>query len=594
MPPKKRRASAPPLAAAAAVPPTPGTAAEEQSSKKPRRTSLHRAAQPRQPLVDGGLSSHDEAAHQMAERAFWETYSTLVLWCWLKDFPDSTIGLSDIGNRERVISLLVTEGRARPKTGSEVAEFLMCWKKIERPLAGAPAPQVLFSPPAPSAAAASAGAQQRALAPPRSASQGDLPSDDEDPEFERMERQLAAAVSPRVSFSSPAVPAAAAAAAARASFPITARTPWSRKCKTCATPGEPDPEDGMFMCGPCQFRGDVPADHPANKHIVATRGLASPAAASSSSGQSSTDTAAGHRKGTALEQHFRDLIAKGGSMPHFASGVTATHKDALATVAKAYAANRWEPPMDLLVELIRQGKLRHVGFALPHGTEAKDHGDQIASFTVGADGSMRSEARSAKDPPALNSSLDFCNALVCVIIPALVDKPAAVAEWCALARTVLAIEKDKGSWPIARSYLAELLSERVRACQGFADISQLCISSVLFNAAQADVGRGGNVPPATNAPTSAQAGQKARSGACHAWNESRATGCAMSPCLFRHVCRSCFALDHKGPACPKGDRAPALSAISAGRGGKTVPRGSGSSVRSATGAAAAGTTGTSS
>jgi hypothetical protein len=138
--------------------------------------------------------------------------------------------------------------------------------------------------------------------------------------------------------------------------------------------------------------------------------------------------------------------------------------------------------------------------------------------------------------PALLSSHAFFTALVCTILPALADRPAAHAEWLALTRTALEVEGENG-WPAALEYLSQLLGTRVALRKGFAAASE---SAIFFVEHAARAAHAGNLPtPAASVVTltpSRPSFQK-RDEACIHWNQNKCVrGLA---CLYQHHCAIC-------------------------------------------------------
>ena len=60
----------------------------------------------------------------------------------------------------------------------------------------------------------------------------------------------------------------------------------------------------------------------------------------------------------------------------------------------------------------------------------------------------------------ITSSQHFTVALVATILPALIQRPRAMMQWLALARTVISIDLAAG-WPSARTYMERVLNERI-------------------------------------------------------------------------------------------------------------------------------------
>jgi hypothetical protein len=62
-----------------------------------------------------GVDAADELQQQQADRAFWESFSTPLLWAWLSDFDNAPLAPGDSEQREKIISALVQHGAERPR-----------------------------------------------------------------------------------------------------------------------------------------------------------------------------------------------------------------------------------------------------------------------------------------------------------------------------------------------------------------------------------------------------------------------------------------------------------------------------------------------
>jgi hypothetical protein len=95
-----------------------------------------------------------------------------------------------------------------------------------------------------------------------------------------------------------------------------------------------------------------------------------------------------------------------------------------------------------------------------------------------ANGSEIPIQASGSGPPKIASLHAFMSSCVNVIFPLLMGQPAALAQWFALAASVLlAAKKD---WPHANEYLTQLLQERVTERKEFADPSQTVLTTLAF------------------------------------------------------------------------------------------------------------------
>jgi len=335
----------------------------------------------------------------------------------------------------------------------------------------------------------------------------------------------------------------------------------TRVCLVCGVP-PPSTAPPIFNCGGCGLRGDITISHPANEFLRARLlGPTNPAAAagavaSSSSGQSSNSVIKPLL--SALDQSFVRMLERGVTVPLF-SGPTAgeviPYTEALQLTARAFEATRYQPPSEHLIALVRAGKLRDIGYALPRPHQSLAGALESESSTVALSGGTIQFLNKVPVAPAVSSSQQFCMALLSLILPALIDRPRAMMEWITLGHTALALEASN-SWTTASLYVQRTLASAIEAGKPFAeDINTavllpivLASSSHARGAAPAAVARNTN-------SGGAGAADRSQSKACYNWNAGKQ--CSREPCGFAHVCQYCASADHRGPACPS---APAGSA----------------------------------
>ena len=134
--------------------------------------------------------------------------------------------------------------------------------------------------------------------------------------------------------------------------------------------------------------------------------------------------------------------------------------------------------------------------------------------------------------PPVTSSQAFCMALFSTILPALIDRPAAMLEWMALARTALQIEAEpRSNWARASAYVDQLLQRRIPQRKGISEPSDAVLRTIRNMDSFASQGAGGPM----RQPDSRRGGDDA---VCHQWNADGM--CVRAPnCRFRHVCCDC-------------------------------------------------------
>ncbi len=435
---------------AAVVPPD-----EPALVSPPLRSSARAVGHPPASLNEdmlSGMQPHAALHQQIADRAFWEQWDTPLLWAWAYDYgrPRCTLTRADNheSKRELILNWLVTDGSDRPREGEEETELIKIWRKQTRAKKGAMPVRSRWAasspspPPAPSPAA---------RPPPKAAARVYAPSSDDEEASDEEE-------------------------------PIP-----GVQCRVCAHLAFPNTAE--WRCTSCGLRGDLAVDSHINTVLLAMKGHHAPAASPQQHGQPTSHTlaAASHSgaHSSALEREL-DRLRSCITTPQLRftgagalSPITNIAK-AIAVVRKAHKAAATEFPSEALLELVRTGTLRHVGYAIPRPLQAsfKAGANAVATLEMGEHGArMVSSAGTA--PPDVASAQQFFLALVSTILPALIDRPAASLQWMALARTALEIESSHG-WPAAARYVEQHLNECVAQGQDYADTSMAILSTIFF------------------------------------------------------------------------------------------------------------------
>ena len=153
--------------------------------------------------------------------------------------------------------------------------------------------------------------------------------------------------------------------------------------------------------------------------------------------------------------------------------------------------------------------------------------------------------------PPLPSLVSFMEVLVATILPALMGRPTAQAEWLSLSRSVIAVNCRSG-WEAARRYLDLVVYDRVRQRTGFAAINQSALDGIRTSSFSSHApfehqhesrdrgpsNAGGTRPPAAD-------------NACRDFN--RMEGCRHGPrCRYKHICTNpqCHNKSHPLHQCP--------------------------------------------
>ena len=390
---------------------------------------------------------------------------------------------------------------------------------------------------------------------------------------------------------------AAASAAPPVGRPLPVHISCMDPCITCSTGRKPHQRGTMqWLCEGCGLRGDLQADHPANKYLqqVAIAKLAPAAAASSASsvssqGQPKPDT---HDTDgavlTKLEREFRDRLRDPPTVyPTFAlTGCTPTEQE--ATVAAAFLLGRdalggsdTVLPSPHLVRLIQSGKMKHIGWAIPKPVSRDARDDNTsAAFTLDFGGRMTAQSRDVTSPPVVASLSQFMDALTSTILPSLAAQPLAQQEWLALARSLIYLDATY-SWPIAATYCDRILNERIPQGKGFALPSQAIMLTLLSKesaAIHSHPKQGVNGPRDAKKPSggsgSGGGNREQQQQFCHNFNKPH--GCKSRDCRYKHACSGCGTAGqpaHSHTSCyrkgPTSDAWPsAAAAAGEGKGGK--------------------------
>ena len=502
-------------------------------------------------------------AEQVARRAYWEQLSDGLLLAWLCDFDDAP-AVNGRTPRESLIAALVSlevptpEPRGRvPASGKPSKGGLKAvqavWIKRNVSMCGPPpglqadgGPLCVSSSDEDVDAEASAACTQRRLSP--FATPARSPT-------------AAAACTP----ASPAAPGPGTPGrgAARA-----------KRCLTCVSPRPRDEvDDEAWRCLVCGLRGDLPAHAPENKFLSATLAAApdaSPRRAPSKSG--AADAGAGEADESESDVRTRidkEMIAAARAAPPFplfqgpGAGGALTPGQALELARQSRDGQAMAHPSEALVEYIRSGKLRAVSLAVPMALEKAQRqnaeGDTIA-LTISGSG-FKAMSKGLANAPPVASLQQFCLALFGSIIPALIDRPAALMSWVALARTAVEIHAKHGNWAPAEAYVSRLLNERIQKRAAFAGVEDGILSGIARDyppgaRPAAPAAGGGGLPDVRRAAPCRQFNWKTCS---HGDTCSFAHVCAYSP-----ACDAIAAGPHPARDCPAKPPRPAAPGNGAG------------------------------
>jgi hypothetical protein len=271
-------------------------------------------------------------------------------------------------------------------------------------------------------------------------------------------------------------------------------------------------------------------------------------------------SSSGKPKLSAYESELRRLLEMAGDTPvRLLQPDAISHQDAIAAQRRTFVGSSYARQSEWLTKLIRSGYFKELSLALPitnadelRRRTAESRGGKIR---VGADGQLGHEAETAVERPLMDLG-EFLQVLVVTLLPTLFDRPQAMLDWLELARSTVDITKTHG-WEVARTYLMDLLSDRVPTGTPFN-----CYDATILQSACAQ--RGGGAPGAAAGVQRPQQQQQQQQAPRQSWKEERAHGvcldwnmgvCRREPCAYAHKCqwKACASPDdgHRGKDCPK-------------------------------------------
>ena len=497
-------------------------------------------------LAEGALSGEaavKEMAAEEKKRRFWERFQLPLLVAWLSDYSDHGLSAAQLGDRDTVITKLVTAGAALPpgkQDAGKLKTLQNLWRK-QNPGAGeAPGYEGDLID----------GGEQ-----PSDADDVDMTADAEvqvvqAPQFTPARAPQHTGVAQRLVFSQHASPPPSSSPQVTSTQGHAAPV----QCQSCLVANSSG--KAMWVCE-CGRRGDLPPEHPLNiqigakqiAEIAARPGPSAPSSAASSSSQTHTDSTRNSADTSlpALERRYTALATDLG-FPFIAAftgpdaGAPLAHTDALEISREALAATSSSRPTTALVSLIRAGRLTTIGHAIPRALEGISVDAEGLGVAAGANGQVTITAASGNKPPPANcdSLQSFCRAMFSTILPALIDRPKAIMQWLTLGRTALHLESVYG-WPVAAEYVAQNLVDRVQTGQAFGPVNTTVLQTVTMNA---PVLARGQRPPSV-APTLSNI-----NATCNDYNSG---SCTRPRCSFAHTCRRCPGKQHaqSDPQCPQ-------------------------------------------
>ena len=229
-------------------------------------------------------------------------------------------------------------------------------------------------------------------------------------------------------------------------------------------------------CAPCNYsscpalRADLSLEHPINAAHCAQQAAAA-AAASGQRGPRPTSRDRG-QSDRRFAPHVGDVVAESDRRSRQLSTLARVRPPwgafagpAATTVAKAMKRagthlhnKKYLAVSTGLTEYIRSGSMIDPAFAAPvlAATAFPEEKDTEASVVAYIASTMADRRKAVKPLTQLTHFRDYVATLVSSIIPALIDRPAAIMEWATLTRNAIEIERHT-DWPRARKYIMDQL-----------------------------------------------------------------------------------------------------------------------------------------
>jgi hypothetical protein len=530
-------------------------ALSQPAARKNTRAAKEKAAEAIAEGDEPVALREERLAAMVAARKFWDGIATPYLYAWATDYETPAAKALQPQDRDGILRFLVeTDGVELPAGRTAQLQhkaLTACWRNFNKE-GDPPAVEV----------AAEAPALRRSDTPPLNQEQ----------ELEERALLMGIIGQPLRETGAPAPLQAAPSPTAKGTTappPLALANPYqsglpapvplalTRQCCTCGsftTLPAGSAAVTVFFCGHCKQRGDLAFGDPLNIHLRAVAAgqmaLAPVTAAAALSAGQSSNTAL--KSLSALDQCLIRMLAREPAMPIFTGGCAGDaipFREALLLAARAFDAPKYKPPSEHLVALVRAGKLRDIGYALPRPLDSPGSVTDSESGSLSLSGGTVQFNPKAPAAPALASSQQLCMALLTTILPALIDKPRAMVDWMTLGRTALALEAAHG-WPVASLYLQRELSTAVEAGRSFAaSVDPQVLLPIMLESRSL----GGRPPQHNSSGGGAPGNNSARPigrNACYNWNSK--SPCAREPCQFLHVCLGCGSAGHRGQECPDG------------------------------------------
>jgi hypothetical protein len=508
-----------------------------RGSKRARRGSI--AFAPDDATSDRRMDADIQRAQIASRLVEFERYHTEALWAWGADHAGWAIPKRGMQRAAVLAALSETPGVQMPTTAAQVKA---CWRRVMQPKKGAHFPTI-------------AAEEERSISVDEERSSSDdedqpspVPAQPQNSALLAMQRTIERLEASLAAQSARVPPAAAAASNGNTNAAM---------CSLCLAP-QLVADSTNFRCVTCGQKPHLGFAHPENEYLRELHRACSSAGSSASgvsSGQlSQAVAAAAGPQPTKRDKEYERLAAEGPPLPDYTLSASITVAEAQRTSRLSYGAAEYAPTSASLLKLVQSGRLMQVGHALPRTlAAANSHTDNADAVFVMQNGRM--SAADVVSAPPLGSLRDFCSAFFGSIAPALMAQPKALAQWFALARTLVALD-ERHDWATAHAYLEMLLTDRVHKSASIAEYDVHIVDSAVRRRGAHSSGASFHAPTAH--PQAVHGGGMTSGGiysfardVCRDWN---LRGCSRSGCTFKHQCPwpNCTASskNHVAAGCP--------------------------------------------
>jgi hypothetical protein len=312
------------------------------------------------------------------------------------------------------------------------------------------------------------------------------------------------------------------------------------------------------LCSYCGMRADKEFTTPENENLRVLHRLHMTTGADSTSAGTSDKraAAAGGSTDSRLDTEFNRRATEGGAYPAAEDASRITAERVFELTYEAYRGTAYRPPSKAEIALLQSGRFAELGFFVPtllSDSTSKRARESAPMAILTANGI---ELPASIEAIRVDGLATFMAAMFSRVLPALINRPNATANWIALSCTILELNRSHG-WTVASEYLHEHLASKVHKRQPIGAVEPLILQSVLGRAF-ASHGAGGSHAAAT--PHSASAATRPVGATANdlCWNWSHKECHFPDRCTHIHKCfygttgAKCLQdFVHKGKTCEK-------------------------------------------